>query len=319
MHATNSLPTKNKARKTLESENSRLIADKLASEKKLVTKIKQAIIEGDKQSLESYLYKYCKSKPINTISTKEGNLLNFAASNSSLEIFSYLYENFTDLYVSSGRNFKTPLHVALECKKLEIAGYLLVNAQELINIKDKYGYTPLIEAAATLNDSVPNLEKYEFKQFIKQLLEKGANPNEIDIEGNTALHKCHDIGFIRLLTEYKADITICNNKMEPTFYRSIKVLNNFKKEVDRRIDNLKKSYCDLGGLDQEALEEYLSKMLLDKNSEIYNSTKQSLECFIENGAPISLNPLSYKSKASEFNFNEALDDSIPGSLYVYED
>jgi ankyrin repeat protein len=312
MQNTQNFSDESKTRKELESQASRLITNKLVKEGKLVIQIKQAVINEDKKSLVSYLNKYCKFKPINTISTKEGNLLNFAASNSNLEIFSYLYENFKGLSLQSGKNLKTPLHVALECKKLEIACYILENIPELLDIKDIYGYTPLIEAAATLEDSISNLDKYEYKQLIKHLLEKGANPNEIDIDGNTALHKCHDIGFIKLMVEFNADITICNHKMEPTFFRSLKVLYNFKHEVDRRVNNLKKTYCDLGGLEEEALTEYLSKILLNKNSDIYDSTKQILECFIQNGANFSLDPLSYEFDALKENNN------IPGNLYVYE-
>ncbi len=65
-----------------------------------------------------------------------------------------------------------------------------------------------------------NVSKDTYKDIIKILINSGANINDKDIDGNTVLILCSDIGdieMVKFLINHGADTNIKNNKGETAF------------------------------------------------------------------------------------------------------
>jgi ankyrin repeat protein len=122
----------------------------------------------------------------------------------------------------------TPLHLASEYGSRQIVNILLTNGARTDRRNNK-GETPLINAISTnnfaggdsftpatfLSSAVPPLDKTKASpKIIKLLLDKGADPNLADRDGNTALHLLGNFGEVsycqqrRSLAIYTLDLLI---------------------------------------------------------------------------------------------------------------
>lgn len=89
--------------------------------------------------------------------------------------------------------------------------HLLLEAGAVVNARNNYGYTPLIQSAMSGHSET----------VIAMLLKAGADVNTADHEGVTALHyaalpepedRPAALGIMRLLLEYKANPTLRDKK-----------------------------------------------------------------------------------------------------------
>jgi ankyrin repeat protein len=115
-------------------------------------------------------------------------------------------------FQSEGRNL---LHIASSSGYEEILNYILKqcslisydSSNELINIQDDRGHTPLINAVIAENNSM-----------VKTLIKLGANVNLKNKDGNTSVHFAAGDGSVErleILVEAKADITCTSSSGGP--------------------------------------------------------------------------------------------------------
>jgi hypothetical protein len=201
--------------------------------------------------------------------------------------YSYIKKFFPNLDSDINDKGKTFLHLALARKNIFLASYLVNKASDL-NIKDKLGYTPLMEIVETLEREGSHLEKLEFINLISNMLDRGANPNLTDNEGNSALHKCQFPAFINILAEHNANINACNGKGQPTYYRSLKVMENIHNAYLK--ERKKVELCISSGMSSEPTEK-ISDRFIEENF-LKNKYTLSLYYAILNGAKISKFPSS---------------------------
>ena len=122
---------------------------------------------------------------------------------------------------------KSPLHLAVEERKLSLIDFLLNQGSDA-NIKDCLGRTPLHLAAMVGNMDLLNV-----------LIEKGSNVNAVDGNRETPLHLASIGGFhdcIKLLINNKADIS-ARNERNMTAASLAKVNNHIWVYQDSGVDD----------------------------------------------------------------------------------
>lgn len=114
-----------------------------------------------------------KNYPINCRNIRGMTALYCSCINGQFECVKYLLECNANVYIKDIENERTPLHAActggntnnhLECIELLVKEY-----PDLINIKDKYGMTPIIAAG-----------QLKYTKIIEKLILLGGNLNERD-------------------------------------------------------------------------------------------------------------------------------------------
>ena len=100
--------------------------------------------------------------------------LHEAVMDGNKDMVGYLIANGSDVNMKNCYG-SSPLHVAVSCGRVEILKFLIENGAPLIDAKDKYGYTPLHDAA----EFSSNVE------VLKCLIENGANVSEKNDNGDT--------------------------------------------------------------------------------------------------------------------------------------
>jgi ankyrin repeat protein len=101
----------------------------------------------------------------------------------------------------------TPLHIAAAKGNAKAVDTLLMSEGILVNIKDIDGNIPLHLAVKQGEESI-----------VRQLLEKGANPNELNKNGFTPLHqstRSDNPNVIQLLLDYQADPNLSRGGWTP--------------------------------------------------------------------------------------------------------
>jgi len=150
------------------------------------------------------------------------------------------------LFVSQGVNAQIDVYEIARHGCIEDLQDVFNNYPNLINFKNKSGFTPLtiacysgnLEVATLLAKHVDNINVNSdvgtplmaavFKSNIeiaKMLLDLGANVNIADAKGTSALHysiRFSNVDFIKLLVDYGADINLRDNKgLSPWDYAQI--------------------------------------------------------------------------------------------------
>lgn len=72
-----------------------------------------------------------------------------------------------------------------------------------VDVADENGYTPLMAACA-----------YGHIELVRELLNRGANPNTTDADGNTAVHHCDYAECLRAIVEAGANVSERNRDGE---------------------------------------------------------------------------------------------------------
>lgn len=118
--------------------------------------------------------------------------LHLAAMYGHKEVAALLLANKADVNAKSGRDSMTPLHEAADMGYMEASQLLLANKAD-VNAKDKYGNTPLHDAASA--NSTYKGKPTSHKDVVELLLAHGADVNATNSNGKTPLQlaefSCH--------------------------------------------------------------------------------------------------------------------------------
>ncbi|AUD40350.1 ankyrin repeat family protein [Flamingopox virus FGPVKD09] len=175
--------------------------------------------------------------------TSNTTLVSYVSNYTSLRIFKKLLLHVGDI------NINNPLHFsAMSDKTWHISRFLLEYGAD-VNVKNRYGSTPLFEAIC--NCSSKN---------VKLFLENNADINDIDLDGDATLmkifnYKCKlqsglnssHLRIARIVIPYLKVIGLKDKsvkkvhayKQNITFFNSIKQLSLISDESDREIDRMK--------------------------------------------------------------------------------
>ncbi|WCR53691.1 MAG: Phosphocholine transferase AnkX [Wolbachia endosymbiont of Ctenocephalides orientis wCori] len=227
------------------------------------------------------------------------HLLHFAARKGLLAVIELLIKHNADINVQDKQE-KTPLHLAMQNDKKDIVEILLNHDKINVIIKDKDGLTPLRWAKDV--------------GIVVSLIEKGANVNAKDNDGNTLLHLAAKDGHtavVELLIGKGVDITANNSNEMPlnlTNDEAIRAkLEKYakSKELDK-LPDLEKNL-------QEA-EEKLTELLKEKDKELENFSKLQKELRDLKGEhPVLEKVLSdMKEEFSKCNLAKSLDKAVQG-------
>ncbi|AIL64553.1 Ankyrin repeat protein [Rickettsiales bacterium Ac37b] len=181
------------------------------------------------------------------------------------KIEKYLTKSDLNLYSDRNQNGETPFLLALSNSNYAIASELLSSQERMlkkfgysenksrkhikktINIGNNFNYTPLHELART------GFSQDMAKCLLKTILEKGANPNARDSNGNTPAHAIFNLSdynkqteeyeivrivvsrrsatqILDLLKKYNVDVAIQNKDGYTAYDLLAKTTDDFKKE-----------------------------------------------------------------------------------------
>lgn len=152
-----------------------------------------------------------KGCDLNEFNKEHNNAIIFAVGNNCIDVVKYLIDNNVNLNVIDGENISL-LHMCIgvnvnlpkiiENKKLKIMKMILEKDKSMINYYcPKDFYTPLLTATM-----------FNRKEFIKMLLEYGANPNINGPLNTSPLYYAvtnDDFEIIKLLVDKGADVNCC--------------------------------------------------------------------------------------------------------------
>ena len=133
------------------------------------------------------------------------------ASKQNREILGLLLDAGAKLDPQQKKSGETALHMAVKGRHDDPRCVdILLTAGADKEAKDIYGKTPLLWAA-----------QFEFLEITKALLQKGANVNAQDLEGNTAIHLANSTRLIKALAEAGALIDAKNASDQTALYEAV--------------------------------------------------------------------------------------------------
>ncbi len=151
------------------------------------------------------------------------SLLQYAVYDNNYEMCSYLLKKGLDVNNNNYKYQMTPLHVALENRRIDFKIIdLLINSGADLNKEAKNGITPIFLALGKNKQDIINL-----------LVKKGADINKKNALGNTPLHSaCKEgLGGIDPLIKNGAELNVLNNKHETPLHVAVR---------SRKFDSIKK-------------------------------------------------------------------------------
>lgn len=161
------------------SSSGPLLIDQSKRAESLTTKVATSLVESiSKQAFRGFN----KISDVNTVDLDGWTPLHYAAIHGKLEMVRFLVVEAKANVLARTRELEqTPLHLASGKSHLEIVKWFILKAKVPIEIKDKFGFTPLLLAIAG-NKQV--LETWSViskqKKLITWLIEAGANLNAVD-------------------------------------------------------------------------------------------------------------------------------------------
>jgi ankyrin repeat protein len=180
-----------------------------------------------------------------------------------------------------------PLKLAVMSYKDDIVD-LLIRLSYTINIneKDNGGSTPLILACIVVPDSQDDILRN--LRIIKLLLNAGANIDDQNIQGNTALHLAIINNYeeaVKILVSYKPNLEILNHNGDTPFMICYKNLSPLGKYVIHDINNFNNSKnilrdCILDASVEEV--SYLLELGSDPNSVYDDMTNLAKAIYLRN-------------------------------------
>ncbi|EAY21792.1 hypothetical protein TVAG_238180 [Trichomonas vaginalis G3] len=168
--------------------------------------ILRAAWTGDIKEIQHYLIQ--NPQLIQSCFDRVGYPLHCAVFNDRTEAVEYLIKKGADVN-QQGALGQTPLHYAVQGDVVEIFNLLLKAPNIVIDSEDYAGDTPFVVAAKN--------EKYD---YMKSLLEKGANINYQNHAKETALHYAASNGMLKLtefLLNNNANYNLCDEFMKSPF------------------------------------------------------------------------------------------------------
>lgn len=146
--------------------------------------------------------------------TEEKNIFDIAR-NGSLTELNALVEKNPDVINEIDKRGFSPLIIACYRGNVAVAEYLIANVKN-------------INYASAQGTALAGLVMHFNKDLAEKLLKKGANPNIVDLNGETALFlavKSNNVEFVELLLAHNADTSIKDKQQKTVFEYAVESNN----------------------------------------------------------------------------------------------
>jgi len=242
---------------------------------------------------------YCNNTPLHELAYSEHN-----DKEKMIAIAALLLENNADINAQSHAG-RTPLHVAIQEGKVELATFFIKNGANMNIQKFEYKTTPLHEAM-----------RYRRKNSAILLIESGARTDIKDEEGQSALHyavRFNHLNIVQALLKYDADVNAPDNEGNtPLHLTAYRTEGNRRSDLEKIVKLLIESGADVNAKDQAYCTPF--------DIALYHSQSISIaHLLVKNGAKIYYKPQEKNRCLKHFFSEETQKHELLRSLLAAKD
>lgn len=158
-------------------------------------KLNKIFQEGTQKEIITFLKTFLKKNNINNpINSDKDTLLHFAMHTSKQEVGLFLLKNKNININIQNSDLETPLHIAIKRTLTDIVDFYHLNPQlkPNLNLKDKYGNTPIHLMISKTENKVINKNLEKFESIAEKLIDqnKDFNYNTLDNSNISLVYLC---------------------------------------------------------------------------------------------------------------------------------